>query len=173
MGTDELRRSQGTDLCKSCGLCCSGHLFIWVKLKPAELDPAEKLGLNVYRSDPTQRGFSLPCPLWKGLCTIHATPHYPRACRAYQCKLLKEVLAENTSLSTALQIVDQAKVMNGEVEAMLPVSSMQNFRERLVAQLEHPEISYEPQDAQLEFRLLAEPLLLFYENYFGVKDFVE
>lgn len=63
--------------------------------------------------------------------------------------------------------------MNGEVEAMLPVSSMQNFRERLVAQLEHPEISYEPQDAQLEFRLLAEPLLLFYENYFGVKDFVE
>ena len=34
-------------LCKACGLCCSGHLFAWVRLDANELDKVEKLGLKV------------------------------------------------------------------------------------------------------------------------------
>lgn len=135
----DLLSDQATVLCTSCGLCCTGHLFAWVKLKPSELDAAEALGMTVFRSNPTERGFSLPCQLWKGQCTIHHSAHYPRVCRAYQCKLLKDLLGEKTSLPEALTVVDQAKHMIQEVEALLPVSSNPNFRERLVAHIEHPE----------------------------------
>jgi len=166
-GMDETKGSQGNILCKSCGLCCTGHLFIWTKLKSAELDSAQALGLNVFGSDPSQRGFSQPCPAWQGECTIYASPHYPHFCRTYKCKLLKEVLDENTQLSDALIVVQQAKEMIHEVEALLPGSPNINFRARLVAQLE------ENENTDLEFRRKAHALLILYEKVFGVKDLVD
>src|SRR5512147_3049765 len=115
-GIEETTPSQANILCRSCGLCCTGHLFIWAKLRPSELDPAEALGMQVFRSDPTQRGFSQPCPLWQGECTIYTSPHYPHICRAYQCKLLKEMRSETVSLPEALTIVEQTKGMIHELE---------------------------------------------------------
>ena len=117
---DETNQSQGNTLCKSCGLCCTGHLFIWTKLRSAELDAAEVLGLNVFQSVPSERGFSQPCPLWQGQCTIYSSPHYPHFCRTYKCKLLKKVLDETTSLPDALTSVQQAKEMIQELELRLP-----------------------------------------------------
>ena len=175
-GVDETNESQANILCKSCGLCCTGHLFSWTKLRSAELDSAKALGLNVFGSDPTQRGFSQPCPLWQGQCTIYTSPHYPHFCRTYKCKLLKEVLDENTSLPSALKVVEQAKEMIHEVEALLPSSSNINFRERLVTHLENLErlkASAGPENTDLEFRLKADALLIFYEKVFGVKDLVD
>ena len=175
-GMDETNESQGTILCKSCGLCCTGHLFIWTKLRSAELDSAQALGLNVFGSDPSQRGFSQPCPLWQGDCTIYTSPHYPHFCRTYKCKLLKEVLDENTSLPDALTVVQQAKGMIHEVEALLPSSPNPNFRERLVAHLENLQYlkaSAEHENADLGFRQKADALLIFYEKVFGVKDLVD
>jgi hypothetical protein len=173
-GTAETNESQANILCKSCGLCCTGHLFIWSKLKSAELDSAEALGLNVFRSDPRQRGFSQPCPLWQGQCTIYTSPHYPHFCRTYKCKLLKEVLDENTSLPDALTVVAQAKGTIHELEAPLPSSPNTNFRERLVAHLEDPERAQASAGQEdREFRLKADALLLLYEKVFGVKDLVD
>ena len=173
---EETIEAKATRLCRSCGLCCTGHLFIWAKLRPAELDPAEALGLNVFRSEPSERGFSQPCPLWQGECTIYASPHYPHVCRAYQCKLLKEMLAQYISLSDAVGIVDQAKGMIHELEMLLPASSTPNFRERLVAHLENTgRLDTHPGggDTDLEFRQKAGALLSFYENVFGVTDVVD
>ena len=170
---DETNEPQANILCKSCGLCCTGHLFIWAKLRPAELDPAEELGMTVFRSDPRQRGFSQPCSLWQGQCTIYASPHYPRVCRAYKCKLLREVIGEKTSLPNALTAVEQAKGMIHELEALLPVSPNTNFRQRLVAHLETLEGSARQENTDLEFRRKAGALLKFYEKVFGVKDLVE
>jgi hypothetical protein len=166
-GTDETNGSQGNILCKSCGLCCTGHLFIWTKLRSAELDSAQVLGLNVFGSDPSQRGFSQPCPLWQDECTIYTSPHYPHFCRTYKCKLLKEVLDENTPLPDAMTVVQQAKEMIHEVEALLPTSPNINFRARLVAQLE------ENENTDLEFQRKAYALLILYEKVFGVKDLVD
>jgi len=169
-GTGETGEAQANILCRSCGLCCTGHLFIWAKLRPSELDRAEALGMRVFRSDPTQRGFSQPCPLWQGECTIYDSPHYPHVCRAYKCKLLKEMLGEAISLAGALATVEQAKGMIRDLEALLPVSSKPNFRERLVAQLETPK---RPENTDLEFRRKAGDLLEFYEKVFGVTDVVD
>lgn len=169
---DETDETQGTILCKSCGLCCTGHLFLWSKLRSAELDAAESLGLNVIR-EPSQRGFSQPCPLWLGECTVYTSPHYPRFCHTYKCKLLKEVLDENTALPNALRVVQQAKEMIQKLEALLPVSPNINFRERLVARMDYLEESARLGNADLEFQVKAGTLLLFYENIFGVIDLVE
>lgn len=171
-GIDGTHESQGTILCKSCGLCCTGHLFIWSKLRSAELDSAEALGLNVFRSDPRQRGFSQPCPLWQGQCTIYTSPQYPHFCRTYKCKLLKEVLDENTPRINALKVVQQAKEMIHEVEALLPSSPNPNFRERLVAHLEALNESAGQANTDLEFRQKADVLLDYYEKIFGVKDLI-
>jgi len=171
-GNAEKGESQGTSLCKACGLCCTGHLFIWAKLRSAELDAAEGLGLNVIR-EPRQRGFSQPCPLWDGQCTVYTSPHYPRFCRTYKCKLLKEVLDEAAPLPEALAVVEQAKEMISELEALLPPSANPNFRERLVAQIEYLEESKTPGPAESDFLPKARALLIFYEQHFGVKDLVD
>jgi hypothetical protein len=175
-GTDEPSESQGTILCKSCGLCCTGHLFSWVRLRAVELDPSQALGLNVIRSDPRQRGFTQPCPLWQGQCTVYTSPHYPRVCRTYKCKLLKEVLDENIPLPESLNVVQQAKEMIRELEAFLPVSPIVSFRERLVAHMEHLERLKAPDghgNIELEFRVKADALLIFFEKNFGVNDFFD
>src|SRR5215207_1416882 len=174
--TDETSESQGTILCKSCGLCCTGHLFIWAKLRSAEMESAQALGLNVFKSDPRQRGFSQPCPLWQGQCTIYTSPHYPRFCRTYKCKLLKEVLDENMELPNALSVIQKAKEMIQELEMLLPVSAIINFRERLVAHMEYQEslqASAERGSVDQEFLLKARSLLALYENQFGVKALID
>ena len=175
-GIDETNESQANTLCKSCGLCCTGHLFSWTKLRSAELDTARDLGLNVFGSEPQQRGFSQPCPLWQGQRTIYTSPHYPHFCRAYKCKLLKEVLDENTSLPSALTFIERAKEMISELEALLPSSPNIGFRERLVAHLENLEsleASGGQENTDLEFRQKASALLIFYKEYFGVKDLLD
>src|SRR5688572_26484256 len=172
-GIDETNESPSTILCKSCGLCCTGHLFVWTKLRSSELESARALGLNVFGSDPGQRGFSQPCLLWQEQCTIYTSPQYPHFCRTYKCKLLKEVLDETTSLPFALTVIQQAKEMIHDMESLLPNSPNPNFRERLVAQFEALEDSDRQQDMDLEFRQKADALLLFYEKVFGVKDLID
>jgi len=159
-GANETRETQGTVLCKSCGLCCTGHLFAWTKLRSAELDSIQALGLKVF-SEPRQRGFNQPCPLWDGVCTIYDSPNYPRFCHTYKCKLLKQVLDEATPLPSALTTVRQTKDLIDTLSGLLPASSNPNFRERLVA---HLESGY----ADPEFRRLAKELLNVYEQQFGV-----
>lgn len=162
---EEPEESQATALCKSCGLCCTGHLFVWTKLRSAELNSIQSLGLEVVR-EPGQRGFSQPCPLWEGHCTIHDSPHYPRFCHTYKCKLLIHVLNENTPFPEAMEIVQKAMGMIREVEALLPASSLESFRERLVAHMEHG-------DAELEFQMKAKALVSYFEENFGVDDFFD
>jgi len=169
---DETNESPATILCKSCGLCCTGHLFVWAKLRSSELESAQTLGLNVFGPDPDQRGFSQPCPLWAGQCTIYTAPQYPHFCSTYKCKLLKELIDESTSLPVALTVIEQAKDMIHDVESLLPGTPNPNFRERLVAELEALQDSDEQEDTNLEFRQKADALLLLYEKVFGVKDLV-
>ena len=169
---EETNETQGNILCKSCGLCCTGHLFVWTKLRSVELDAAESLGLNVFRSVPRQRGFNQPCPLWQGQCTIYSSPHYPHSCRTYKCKLLKRILDETTSLAEALVEIEGAKMSFSDLEALLPVSRYTNFRERLVAYLDDLEQKSAWDDKDLEIRLKADALLTLYEQVFGVNGLV-
>ena len=161
------RASEASTLCKSCGLCCTGHLFSWVRLKATELTRLERLGVQVIRSDPRQRGFTQPCPLWNGQCTIYDSLDYPRGCDSYKCKLLRELLDESVSLPKALRVIKRAKEKIGEVEALLPDSSIGSFRERWVTYLESAD---EPQSPKSELYQKAQALVLLYRDDFGVTD---
>lgn len=124
----------------------------------------EELGVAVFR-EPQTRGFSQPCPLWNGQCTIYESPEYPHFCRVYKCQLLKKLIDDSTTLKEALTVVQQARQMIAEVERLLPVSDNRNFRERLVAHLE----SGAPNPV---FREKAGALLSAYREIFGVKDLI-
>lgn len=165
--TDEANLSPADILCISCGLCCTGHLFLWAKLKSVELDTARALGLNVLGSEPKDRGFGLPCPLWHGQCTIHTLPDYPHSCRTYKCKLLKQVMDESALLPEALDVIEQIKGMIKELKTLLPDSPGNNFRERLVDHME------KQGKADLKFMQKARELLILYEEQFGVKGLVD
>lgn len=167
------RASAATALCKACGLCCSGHLFSWVRLKATELNRLEKLGVEVIRSDPRQRGFLQPCPLWNGQCTIYASLDYPSGCSAYNCKLLRELLDESVSLPKALRAVKQAKEMIRTVEILLPASTQSSFRERVVEQSERLNSAPKLSAAEQELQSKIAELLSFFDKRFGVHDFLE
>lgn len=172
---ESINESPATILCKSCGLCCSGHLFAWVRLNANELDRSEALGLTVIRSDPRQRGFTQPCPLWNGICTVYTFPDYPRSCGTYKCTTLRRLLDEDIQLPEAMIVVQDTLQMIHELESFLPASSSISFRERLIAHKEYLEESEERRqgmEAQ-EFLLKADELLRRYEDRFGVDDFID
>lgn len=164
------RASEATILCLSCGLCCTGHLFSWVRLKATEIPRLQKLGVNVIRSDPRQRGFLQPCPLWNGQCTIYDSPEYPHGCGAYNCKLLRELLDESVSLPKALRVVKRAKERIQEVDSLLPDRKIQSFRERLVTYLENADQSA---IAESELHRKTQALVNLVRDDFGVNDLVE
>lgn len=154
-------------LCKACGLCCSGHLFAWVRLDANELDKVEKLGLNVIRDDPRQRGFLQPCAVWDGTCTVYTSPDYPRSCARYKCKQFKELIDEKTSLPDAVAKVQQAHEMIRDVEVYLPISQNISFRERLLMKME----DHSPENDS--FCEKAQALISYFEDFFGVMDFFD
>ena len=154
-------------LCKSCGLCCTGHLFVWTKLRSVELGPIEALGVEVLNAVPSQRGFNQPCPLWHGQCTIYTSAHYPRFCSTYKCKLLRQLIDEETSLPEASAVIGAVKEQIREIETLLPVSSNPNFRERLADYLEDPAEDNE------ELRRKALSLVSSYGKVFDVTDVIE
>lgn len=172
--TATTNESHANILCKSCGLCCSGHLFAWVRLNAQELDTAQSLGLNVIRNDPRQRGFIQPCPLWDGMCTVYTSPDYPRTCKTYKCIVLRRLLDKDISLPSALSAIQETLDLIREIEPLLPVSTAPSFRERLITHKEILESKGKVLDMfEQEFLLKTEILLIQYEDRFGVDDFID
>jgi len=172
--TANTNESPSNLLCKSCGLCCSGHLFAWVRLNAPELDSAQSLGLNVIRDDPRQRGFTQPCPLWDGMCTVYASPDYPRTCKTYKCIVLRRLLDDDISLPAALTVIQETLALIREIEPLLPASTAISFRERLIAHKEFIESkAREQEEVDAEFLRKTEILLTYYEDRFGVDDFID
>jgi hypothetical protein len=155
-------------LCKTCGLCCTGHLFINAEFKPHEIETTQALGFNVLQSNPEKPKFTLPCHLWKGQCTIYAHPNKPSICGDFRCKILKEVESEELPLNDALTVVQQAKGMILELETQLPAGQDRNFRRRLFEYIIRLERSSSHTNATDTFRLKAGVLLVMFAQRFGV-----
>ncbi|GMV32483.1 hypothetical protein FBQ83_12875 [Chloroflexi bacterium CFX5] len=158
-------------LCKACGLCCSGHLFSWVRLNASELDVIEKLGIAVIRDDPRQRGFLQPCPMWEGTCRIYTFPEYPKSCARYKCKVFRRLEEGDVSLQEGLAVIEETLALIRGIEASLPDSPAVSFRERLLARKEGLESA--GKGLENEFPAKTAVLLARYEDMFGVDDFVD
>lgn len=107
-----------TDLCTRCGLCCNGALFDFGPLTAEEVDRARADGLAVLEAE-GEFGFAHPCPALDGTCcTVYATR--PGTCRAYRCKLLRALEAEDVTLAEATERVDEARAMMAALTQQLP-----------------------------------------------------
>ncbi len=161
-------------LCKACGLCCSGHLFSWVRLNASELDDVEELGLKVIRDDPRQRGFLQPCRMWNGTCAIYTSHAYPRSCQKFNCQVLRRLLDEDISLSEALSMIEETLGLIREIESMLPGPVEESFRERMIAQKEKLESKADLLSLkEQEFLNKTRKLLDWYIYRFGVNEFLD
>ncbi len=110
------------DLCLSCGLCCDGTLFDFVKLEAT--DDAQKLKLlglpvTVSRGKTPVTRFAQPCA---ALCqdrTCRAYLDRPAQCRAFECGVLKDVKAGRITATAALRLVKKARRRADEARRLL------------------------------------------------------
>lgn len=112
-----------SELCRRCGLCCSGvlHGFTWVERQ--EADRVRALGLRLQERE-DRYAFVQPCAaLMDPLCSVYADR--PAHCCRYRCRLLRRVEAGEEALSTAQRTVRQVRELVRELrtELQLPASA--------------------------------------------------
>src|SRR5262245_57065524 len=100
------------DICIACGFCCDHTLFDYAFLKPKEEVSGHFAKSRVTINDNDY--FSLPCPHFKGKCTIY-DQEKPCVCSTFKCKLLKRFGEGKIDKSNTLKIIYQAKALRGEV----------------------------------------------------------
>lgn len=111
--------STASAICRSCGLCCSGALFLCVTLPPNEVRGARNCGLDV-RESPTITGFPLPCSQHLDQrCAVYDNPGRPRVCRTYQCWLLHRYLNGRVSAKSARRMVRLANRFHARVASRI------------------------------------------------------
>lgn len=95
-----------SDICLSCGLCCSGAVFLWGDLEAHEHDVPERLGLRRYPEEGTQ-AIGFPCPaIVNRCCTVYEGR--PQVCRNYRCGVLLQFGKGEMSGERAIEIVTEA-----------------------------------------------------------------
>lgn len=96
------------ELCRSCGLCCDGTLFTFVRLEPTEAVSARRSGLVVLRRDDGSDALAQRCSALSGCdCTVYEAR--PGPCRRYECLLLGSLREGEVSLGEAKLVVDGAR----------------------------------------------------------------
>lgn len=110
------------DLCLSCGLCCDGALYDFVKLEQSDdAQRLKQLGLSVKVSRgriPVTR-FPQPCA---ALCQDRTCRIYrerPQQCQEFECGVLKEAKAGQITYATGLREVKKARRRADEVRRLL------------------------------------------------------
>ncbi len=105
-----------TTLCASCGACCNGTIFGLGRLVPGEADALESR-LTVQRGGSL---FVLPCPSYRpeSGCGVYA--ERPAACRAYRCKLHRDLGEGRVTLDDALERVRRIRDLAAAVSFRLP-----------------------------------------------------
>ncbi len=110
-----------SELCTSCGLCCSGVLFADVRLRPGDDAPRlRSLGLPLYTSQSSARlsRFPQPCTAFEGSrCRVYSDR--PRYCREFECVLLKSAKEGRTGFAAALRVIRTARERADQVRRLL------------------------------------------------------
>jgi hypothetical protein len=104
------------DLCRSCGLCCDGTLFGYVRVAETD-DPSQLAAMGLVVDDgPSGLRFAQPCPAFAGDC-CQVYDQRPGKCRLFRCRLLKNVEAGRANLDEATDVVKRARLLRDQVVA--------------------------------------------------------
>jgi hypothetical protein len=109
----------GTVLCKSCGMCCTGAIYPRAGLQSNETGLAKSLEFTITTIE-NQLYFCMPCPQYRhNLCAVYAATR-PAVCVAFQCNLLKKFLSNQITIEQGILIVNRAKELWTQVTRLLP-----------------------------------------------------
>lgn len=98
----------GSTLCQSYGLCCTGVLHPHTVVDEDEVELANRLGLQLKRLNNGRLSFQQPCSCFQeGKCSVYTDR--PRVCQRYQCKVLKEYVEGRITLAQGLARVKIAR----------------------------------------------------------------
>jgi Fe-S-cluster containining protein len=98
--------SDPTNICLACGLCCDGTLIGFVQLESEELSSVRKL-MEIEETDENGM-FFLPCnELGCNGCNVYS--QRPKACRNFECGILKSVEKKELSFDKATEVIDVVK----------------------------------------------------------------
>ena len=155
-----------SELCLSCGLCCSGLLFSRASVHAEEIEGLAAVGIRVQRYHEKGDAFPLPCVAHRnGCCSVYESR--PEVCRKYRCELLKDVDAGRTSLAKAHEVVATTKGLIGAIEKHLPIPApTENPSSRLVALVQRLQVGArngtEPPALALDVALLTDMIARYF-----------
>ena len=108
--------ASGQDLCKACGLCCTGVWFSHVNLESAEFELARNAGMQVQMVEGQPRAYQ-PCSLHRhGQCSAYHSWR-PAACGEFRCRLLDHFTTGQIGFEQALGHVNAARGMAERIRA--------------------------------------------------------
>lgn len=117
--------NRNSELCVSCGLCCSGAMFEDVWVEPKEVESVQSAGMEVL----TRGGhpfISLPCLSHRdGICMIYETRFF--RCKAYKCKLLQNYENSQVSFELASSHILKSARLYGKLRERLGLKKNQPF----------------------------------------------
>lgn len=115
-----------------------------MKVEPGEPDRLERLGLSVTER-PQGFGFSLPCACHREeRCAEYGAR--PRACRGYECKLLRRHLAGEITREEGLRRIEQVKRLVASIRGRIGAGDERSIWQQLRSiPLEEPDVDPELQ----------------------------
>ena len=117
-------------LCASCGMCCNGVMFHFVRLQPADSPKAlAALGLKLKRKR-RQDCILQPCPAYRDACCSIYTER-PVRCRAFECRQLQQVATGTITEAVAQGKITKAVTLVAEVESLLLQCGAANMKHPL------------------------------------------
>lgn len=97
-------------LCRSCGLCCDGALFTFVKLDATEAIQARSSQLTIVQRDDGNDALPQRCSALRGRdCAVYETR--PAPCVRYECMLLIALRGGEASMIDAQAVVIEAHAL--------------------------------------------------------------
>ena len=99
-------KSHGSQLCKSCGLCCNGAVCGVAWVSPSE----DRKFADLFRhelvagQDGETLHVNLPCFAYEGHCSQYNIR--PVDCKTYQCALLKKYMTGETTFESASKTIE-------------------------------------------------------------------
>ncbi len=109
-----------TEICKACGMCCDGTLYLYVTLTDDEVSQLAKYEALVLSTKHEQPTFAEPCVLHEA-AGCSAYEDRPDACRRYLCTLLCDVERDELTVDEALLIVEEARARVDIVKELVPL----------------------------------------------------
>lgn len=102
------------EICRKCGFCCNGTLFLHACLNEGEKGNLPDMIESSVFSDGDSDYFKLPCNYFREKCTIYNEIRAD-VCSAYRCQLLKDLADNKITKIVALKVINEASLLCDEI----------------------------------------------------------